>query len=69
MNKKVLFGIAGLFALAAAGFGARHGYVEAEVAGCKKTVIYDIEQQYGEIPDDVKAKVLKQLDVECRKIL
>lgn len=69
MNKKILIGGAGLLALAALGFGARHEYVEAEVAGCKKTVIYDIEQQYGEIPDDVKVKVLQSLNVECRKIL
>jgi len=61
--------VALLLLLMGLGFGARKGYIEAEVEGCKKTAMYGVEQAYGPAPEDVKAKILLELDKECRQIL
>ena len=70
MNKKLVGGIVGaVIGIAALGLGIRKAYVAAEVKGCQKAIMKLLEQKYGEAPDDVKAKVLAQLDKECRQIL
>lgn len=67
--KQKLIGGAILAAILGLGLGARKGYVEIEVRGCEKAIISSLESQYGEIPDDVKAKVLGEVSQECRKVL
>lgn len=67
--KQKLIGGAILAALLAIGFGGRTAYVEIEIRGCQKAIISSLEAQYGEIPDDIKAKVLGEVSQECRKVL
>lgn len=67
--KQKLIGGAILAALLGLGLGAKKTYTEVEVKGCVKAVIYGVEQQFGEIPDDVKAKIITSVTNECRQIL
>ncbi len=69
MKKKIILGVVVAGLSIGVGLGAKKLYVEAEVSGCEKTVIFSIEQTYGPIPDEIKAKTLVQVDAECRKIL
>jgi hypothetical protein len=66
--KQKLIGGAILALLLGLGFAAKKGYSEVEIAGCKRTILYSLEQQYGPAPDDVKGKVLEAIEKECRQI-
>ncbi len=69
MKKKIILGVVVASLSIGAGLGAKKLYVQAEVSGCEKTVLFSLEQQYGDIPDEVKAKIMVDVNNQCRKIL
>jgi len=67
--KLALFALGSLLVVAAGYEGGKSLYKQAEVQGCVKTVLYDIQAKYGDIPDDIKAKIVTDLNKKCPQIL
>jgi hypothetical protein len=67
--KEKLIGGAVLAALLGLTFGAKQGYREIKIKGCKEATIKSVAQRYGEAPDDAKDKFFAAVDAVCRQLL